>query len=112
MLVGPLWIDNLFDSVFVSAMLNELKNNENYSSSTKHYHRLLRMMQTCDKELAYPYYFETDTIAAMAKRSSISLDIVVSTLSDNGFKVSKTIMNPKGFKTNASQKEIINFLYK
>ena len=112
MLVGPLWIDNLFDSVFVSAMLNELKNNENYSASTKDYHRLLRTMQTCDKELAYPYYFETDTIAALAKRSSISLDIVVSTLSDNGFKVSKTIMNPKGFKTNASQKEIINFLYK
>lgn len=112
MLVGPLWIDNLFDSVFVSAMLNELKNNEYYSSSTKEYHRLLRTMRTCDKELAYPYYFETDTIAAMAKRSSISLDIVVSTLSDNGFKVSKTIMNPKGFKTNASQKEIINFLYK
>ena len=111
-LAGPLWIDSLFDSEFVGAMLNELKNNEYYSSSTNDYNKMLKVMQTCDKELAYPSYFETDTIASMAKKSSVSLDRVVSTLSCNGFTVSKTIMNDKGFKTNASPKEIINLLYK
>jgi tRNA (guanine26-N2/guanine27-N2)-dimethyltransferase len=111
-LAGPLWIDSLFDSEFVGAMLNELKNNEYYSSSTNDYNKMLKVMQTCDKELAYPSYFETDTIASMAKKSSVSLDRVVSTLSCNGFNVSKTIMNDKGFKTNASPKEIINLLYK
>ena len=110
-LAGPLWIDSLFDSEFVGAMLNELKNNEYYSSSTNDYNKMLKVMQTCDKELAYPSYFETDTIASMAKKSSVSLDRVVSTLSCNGFNVSKTIMNDKGFKTNASPKEIINLLY-
>jgi tRNA (guanine26-N2/guanine27-N2)-dimethyltransferase len=111
-LAGPLWIDSLFDSEFVGAMLNELKNNEYYSSSTNDYNKMLKVMQTCDKELAYPSYFETDTIASMAKKSSVSLERVVSTLSCNGFNVSKTIMNDKGFKTNASPKEIINLLYK
>ena len=111
-LAGPLWIDSLFDSEFVGAMLNELKNNEYYSSSTNDYNKMLKVMQTCDNELAYPSYFETDTIASMAKKSSVSLDRVVSTLSCNGFTVSKTIMNDKGFKTNASPKEIINLLYK
>lgn len=111
-LAGPLWIDSLFDPEFVGAMLNELKNNKNYTSSTNDYNRLLKVMQTCDTELAYPSYFETDTIASMAKKSSISLDRVVSTLARNGFSVSKTIMNDKGFKTNASPTEIINLLYK
>lgn len=110
-LAGPLWIDSLFDSEFVGAMLNELKNNEYYSSSANDYNKLLKVIQTCDKELAYPSYFETDTIASMAKKSSVSLEKVVSTLSCNGFNVSKTIMNNKGFKTNASPKEIINLLY-
>ena len=110
-LAGPLWIDSLFDSEFVGAMLNELKNNEYYSSSANDYNKMLKVMQTSDKELAYPSYFETDTIASMAKKSSVSLDRVVSTLSCNGFNVSKTIMNDKGFKTNASPKEIINLLY-
>ena len=111
-LAGPLWIDSLFDSEFVGAMLNELKNNEYYSSSTNDYNKMLKVMQTCDKELAYPSYFETDTIASMARKSSVSLERVISTLSSNGFNVSKTIMNDKGFKTNASPKEIINLLYK
>ena len=110
-LAGPLWIDGLFDSEFVGAMLNELKNNEYYSSSTNDYNKMLKVMQTCDKELAYPSYFETDTIASMARKSSVSLERVISTLSSNGFNVSKTIMNDKGFKTNASPKEIINLLY-
>jgi tRNA (guanine26-N2/guanine27-N2)-dimethyltransferase len=110
-LAGPLWIDSLFDSEFVGAMLNELKNNEYYSSSANDYNKLLKVMQTCVKELAYPSYFETDTIASIAKKSSVSLERVVSTLSCNGFNVSKTIMNDKGFKTNASPKEIINLLY-
>jgi len=111
-LAGPLWIDSLFDSEFVGAMLNELKNNEYYSSSANDYNKMLKVMQTCDKELAYPSYFETDTIASMARKSSVSLERVISTLSSNGFNVSKTIMNDKGFKTNASPKEIINLLYK
>ncbi|HEX2305618.1 MAG TPA: tRNA (guanine(10)-N(2))-dimethyltransferase [Nitrososphaeraceae archaeon] len=111
-LAGPLWIDSLFDSEFVIAMLSELKKDEYYASSTNDYNRLLKMMQTCQSELAYPYYFETDRIASMARKSSISLDRVVSTLTSNGFRVSKTIMNDKGFKTNASPKEIINLLYK
>jgi tRNA G26 N,N-dimethylase Trm1 len=96
----------------VDAMLNELKNNGYYSYSANDYNKLLKVMQTCDNELPYPSYFETDTIASMAKKSSVSLERVVSTLSCNGFKVSKTIMNDKGFKTNASPKEIINLLYK
>ena len=110
-LAGPLWIDSLFDSEFVGAMLNELKNNGYYSSSANDYNKLLKVMQTCVNELANPSYFETDTIASMAKKSSVSLERVVSTLSCNGFNVSKTIMNDKGFKTNASPKEIINLIY-
>ncbi len=110
-LAGPLWIDSLFDSEFVGGMLNELKNNGYYSSSANDYNKLLKVMQNCINELAYPSYFETDTIASMAKKSSVSLEKVVSTLSCNGFNVSKTIMNDKGFKTNASPKEIINLLY-
>jgi tRNA (guanine26-N2/guanine27-N2)-dimethyltransferase len=111
-LAGPLWIDSLFGSEFVGAMLKELKKNKNYSSSTNDYDRLLKVVRTCDTELPYASYFDTDSIASMAKKSSVSLDRVLSTLAGNGFNVSRTIMNDKGFKTDASPKEIINLLYK
>ena len=111
-LAGPLWIEGLFDPEFVGAMLNELKKKEQCDFSTNVYKRLHKLMQTCDKEIACPSYFETDSIASMAKKSSISLDRVINSLSSSGFIVSKTIMNDKGFKTNASPKDIINVLYK
>lgn len=111
-MAGPLWIDSIFDSDFVNSMLNELKNSENRTSPRNDHNRLLKMMQICTSELPIPAYFETDSIASSAKKSSISLDKVISTLASNGFQSSKTTMNEKGFKTNASPKEIIELLYK
>ena len=111
-LAGPLWIDRVYDSEFVDAMLNELRNGEKNSLHVNDHNRLLKLMQTCRSELVCPSYFETDSIASMVKKSSISRDKVISILSDNGFKASKTIMNDKGFKTNATTKEIVNLLYK
>ena len=111
-LAGPLWIDSLFDSEFVRAMLGELENGENNAMPVNEFNRLKKMIQICTNELAIPSYFETDTIASMAKKSSISLDKVISILSSNGYEASKTIMNDKGFKTNATSKEIVNLLYK
>jgi len=95
-MAGPLWIDS----------------SENGTSPGKDHARLLKMMQICTSELPIPAYFETDSIASSAKKSSISLDKVISSLGSNGFQSSKTIMNEKGFKTNASPKEIIELLYK
>jgi tRNA (guanine26-N2/guanine27-N2)-dimethyltransferase len=111
-LAGPLWIDSLFDFEFAGAMLTVLKNDEYFLSTKNEYNKLLRTMQICKSELAYPFYFETDNIASKAKKSSISLDKVISTLTENGFNASKTIMNDKGFKTNATLKEITDLLYK
>ncbi len=111
-LAGPLWIDSLFDFEFAGAMLTVLKNDEYFLSTKNEYNKLLRMMQVCNSELEYPFYFETDNIASKAKKSSISLDKVISTLTENGFNASKTIMNDKGFKTNATLKEITDLLYK
>lgn len=111
-MAGPLWIDSIFDSGFVNSMLNELKNSENNTSPRNDHNRLQKMMQICTSELSIPAYFETDSIASSAKKSSISLNKVISTLANNGFQSSKTTMNEKGFKTNASPKEIIELLYK
>ncbi|MDW0268265.1 MAG: tRNA (guanine(10)-N(2))-dimethyltransferase [Nitrososphaeraceae archaeon] len=111
-MAGPLWIDSIFDSDFVNSMLNELKNSENRTSPRNDHNRLLKMMQICTSELPIPAYFETDSIASSAKKSSISLDKVISTLASNGFQSSKTTMNEKGFKTDAPPKEIIELLYK
>ena len=109
---GPLWTDNLFDSDFLDSMLNELKNSDDDFSPGKEHDRMVKMMQICKSELPIPTYFETDGMASLAKKSSISLDKVISTLASNGFASSKTIMNEKGFKTNASPKEIVDLLYK
>jgi tRNA (guanine26-N2/guanine27-N2)-dimethyltransferase len=111
-LAGPLWIDPLYDPDFVGAMLTKLEKDKENSLPVNDHNRLLKLMQTCSSELSFPSYFETDRIATMAKKSSISLDKVIGILSSNGFKVSKTIMNEKGFKTNATPKEIVNLLYK
>jgi tRNA (guanine26-N2/guanine27-N2)-dimethyltransferase len=108
---GPLWTDSLFDSDFLDSMLNELKNSDDDFSLGKEHNRMLKMMQICKSELPMPTYFETDGMSSLAKKSSISLDKVISTLASSGFQSSKTIMNEKGFKTNASPKEIIDLLY-
>jgi tRNA G26 N,N-dimethylase Trm1 len=93
-------------------MFNELKNSDDYFSPGKEHDKMLKMMQICKSELPIPTYFETDGMASLAKKSSISLDKVISTLASSGFPSSKTIMNEKGFKTNASPKEIVDLLYK
>jgi tRNA (guanine26-N2/guanine27-N2)-dimethyltransferase len=93
-------------------MSGELENGENNAMPVNEFNRLKKMIQICTNELAIPSYFETDTIASMARKSSISLDKVISILSSNGYEVSKTIMNDKGFRTNATSKEIVNLLYK
>jgi tRNA (guanine26-N2/guanine27-N2)-dimethyltransferase len=108
---GPLWTDSLFDSDFLDSMLNELKNSDDDFSLGKEHNRMLKMVQICKSELPMPTYFETDGMSSLAKKSSISLDKVISTLASSGFQSSKTIMNEKGFKTNASPKEIIDLLY-
>jgi tRNA (guanine26-N2/guanine27-N2)-dimethyltransferase len=111
-LAGPLWTDSLFNPDFVKAMLGELENGDNNSMPINEFNRLKKMLLICTDELAIPSYFETDTIASMAKKSSVSLDKVINVMSSNGYEVSKTIMNEKGFKTNANLREIMNILYK
>ena len=111
-LAGPLRIDRLHDSKFVGAMLTALDNGADILIPLNELNRLKKMIQICANELAIPSYFETDTIASLAKKSSISLDKVIGALSNNGYEASKTIMNDKGFKTNATSKEIMNLLYK
>lgn len=111
-LAGPLWIDSLYNSEFVAAMLSRLDSGENNSMPENEFNRLKKMLQICINELTIPSYFETDTIASMAKKSSISLDKVIGILIANGYEASKTIMNRKGFKTNATSKDIVNLFYK
>ena len=69
------------------------------------------ILHTClEEDDDIPYYFITDEIAAKLKTSPYSVERAIERLSESGYRASKTILNTRGFKTDAKIKDILNLL--
>jgi tRNA G26 N,N-dimethylase Trm1 len=69
------------------------------------------MFHTCLTENDdIPYYFVTDEIAAKLKTSPYSVEQAIERLSRSGYRASKTMLNTRGFKTDAKIKDILDLL--
>ena len=72
-------------------------------------HQMLSLLNILEEESNAPAFFYTiNSIASVLKTSAPSRKAFFKVLSDQGFFVSRTHINPTGFKTNASEKEILN----
>jgi tRNA G26 N,N-dimethylase Trm1 len=107
---GQLWISKLFNKTLVKKMetfnLKKIDYNteDNAIGDTS-------MLSTCLEENDdIPYYFVTDEIAAKLKTSPYSVEQAIERLSGYGYRASKTILNTRGFKTDAKIKDILDIL--
>jgi len=91
---GPLWIGELYDKEFISEMSEDCQ---------KHMFRDgVKMLSAAVEETGMPpTYFTADQVAADIGVRSPSLDAIISHLRDEGFRASRSALNPKGVKTDA-----------
>jgi tRNA (guanine26-N2/guanine27-N2)-dimethyltransferase len=107
---GQLWISKLFNKTLVEKM---------DASNLKKIHSSIEdnvivdgsILRTCLEENDdIPYYFITDEIAAKLKTSPYSVEQTIERLSEVGYRASRTILNTRGFKTDAKIEDILNLL--
>jgi tRNA (guanine26-N2/guanine27-N2)-dimethyltransferase len=107
---GQLWVSKLFNKTLVEKM--ETSNLKKIDSSVED--NVIvdgSILRTClEEDDDIPYYFITDEIAAKLKTSPHSVERAIERLSEAGYRASKTILNTRGFKTDAKIKDILNLL--
>ena len=97
---GPLWLGSLFDKEYVdyldvSAKLSEIDKVKKYVSLWR------------EEADAPGLFYDLDEISSRLKISPPKLEKVIKGLTENGFIATRTSFSPKGFKTNAEIKDII-----
>jgi len=100
---GPLWIGSIFDEEFIKKM--------------KQHVQKFVVEKKCEKILDKsilesrlpPTYFTLDEIASMMKTAPLKLEKMVKKIKEIGYNASVTSLNPNGFRTNCSVKEIKRF---
>ena len=101
---GQLWIDNIFDAVFVNSMLQTLDG----CTVDKRCGKLLSMAS--GEVNLPPTYFSVDRIAERLKVTPPSISSIIDKLKDSGFAASRTSLKMTGFKTDAKYDEVLEVL--
>jgi tRNA (guanine26-N2/guanine27-N2)-dimethyltransferase len=103
---GPLWCGDMYDSNFVSLMIEKFK--ENGLNTEK---SALKLLETCLNESNAPIgFFEIHKVCKNLKTSAPQLKKVVETLENEGFFVSRTHFSPTSIKTDANIVELKNVI--
>jgi tRNA (guanine26-N2/guanine27-N2)-dimethyltransferase len=103
---GPLWISNTYDKEIISNILSNLNdkkfNNKKFTNNSfKEFFAIA--LNEIDE---YPYHYINDEIGKALKKNVVSVSAIVENLIKNGYRASKTIFAPNGFKTDATIMDI------
>jgi tRNA (guanine26-N2/guanine27-N2)-dimethyltransferase len=102
---GYLWIKRLFDKDFVKKICDLLDTNDDVVTTMQY---LKKTLAICIEELDdIPYYFLSDEIASRLRTNPDPLHKIIEELRSIGHRASKTILDPNGFKTDASIDQIL-----
>ncbi|MDX1371580.1 MAG: tRNA (guanine(10)-N(2))-dimethyltransferase [Nitrososphaeraceae archaeon] len=105
---GQLWIGNFYDKQLISVITRYLVQDGPEKGQLR---QIQKIFTTCLDELdGIPYYFSIDEISSILKTAPMKLSVIIEKISSSGFRASKTILNPAGFKTNASIVDILSIL--
>ncbi|CAB3287388.1 tRNA (guanine(26)-N(2))-dimethyltransferase [Methanocaldococcus lauensis] len=104
---GPLYIGNLYDKTLVDEALKiaeERKLNE----------RILKILNAISEEAEINQVgcFDTHQLGKILKISVPPIKNIINKLKELGFKATVTHYNPKGIKTNATLKDVIDVMYR
>lgn len=108
--IGPLWVDPLFDQQYLSRAINLLTKGTSISERNKE--KLLRIFSEEIKTLGILFYYDIQEIARRLKKSTPAINDVVKYLQNIGFKASRTHFSSTGIKTDASLKVLIDVVKK
>jgi tRNA (guanine26-N2/guanine27-N2)-dimethyltransferase len=109
-IAGQLWIGRLYDKQVLSIINESYKEDR---SATKQLKQIQKIFTTSLEELDdIPYYFSIDEISSILKTLPMKLSDIIEKLTISGFRASRTIFRPMGFKTDASIADILSLLKK
>jgi len=97
---GPLWTGKLFEREFVEDMISGLDRFDVHKGCEK-----VLSAAALETEMPAPYY-TLDEVASKMRASPIKLADAIGRLTGNGFVASPTSLDPTGFRTDASVREI------
>lgn len=101
---GPLWCGKIQNSDFLSSML-EIVPNLNINTENK----ALKLLERCYEESdSTPTFYDLHAICRKLKTSVPPMDLIMDSIKEGGYKVSRTHFNPNGVKTDAP----LNFIEK
>ena len=100
--IGPLWTSKLQNKRTIAELRTIL-----FKKSLKTKNEVWKLLDLLEEEADAPaFFYTTDNLASILKKSPPKMEIVFEKLKNKGFNVSRTHFSPTGFKTNASQNEI------
>lgn len=103
---GPLWTDKLVDKEFCELMIKEA-----YERGFKQHKRIMKLLSTIREEAELPpTYYVIDRICGKLKLQIPPIEKMVAALKSRGFNAGKTHFNPRGVKSDASAKTIVETL--
>ena len=99
--LGPIWMGPLQENAFVNDLFHDF---------VERGFGPVRELQLAMEEIGLPFYYDLHRISKQAGRGSPRMDDVIRQLRNAGFAVSRTHLEPKGIKTDASVDDIIKLL--
>ncbi len=104
-IIGPLWIGELGDRNFINKMINLISELEYLDHTIKNF------LETLYNEyLIITPYYRLDILCSILRRNMPPINTVIKTIRDAGYQVYRTHFDPRGIKTNASYRELLNIL--
>jgi tRNA (guanine26-N2/guanine27-N2)-dimethyltransferase len=103
---GPLWVGNIFDSVFIEAMIKE-----NQSRAFRNSSRITKLLAQTREEAEAPLtYYVLDKLSGKLGLPSLSIQGFIQALQTGGYQALQTHFSSRGIRTNASTIELQNIL--
>jgi len=103
---GPLWTGKLVDKQFCELMITEASERR-----FKQHRRIMKLLSTIREEAELPpTYYVIDKMCGKLKLQIPPIQRIVAALKSRGFNAGKTHFNPRGVKSDASAKTVIETL--
>ncbi len=103
-IAGPLWLKDIHDHKFLSDLLNlGLDLNTRYTNMIK---------MAIDETKMPPTYYISDKISDTLQVITPSLNKIIDSIKARGFKATRTVINPKGIKTDAPSSLVVEEIRK
>lgn len=108
-LIGPLWVDRIYDNEFLELMKKTLMRSP---ISGRNKEKLARYLDSELKTRNILFYYNVEHLASQLKKQTPKIADVINNLQEKGFIAERTHFDPKAVKTNAPLEIILEIIKK